>query len=494
MTSAPPLVLRSTRDPGTKRPLRPRQPPQVSIYCCGVTPYSHTHIGHVRTFFVSDLLARVLQDAGYTAVSARNVTDINDKISAAADRLGVTPEEIAAKFTGEQRELLPRCGIQAPDHEPLVSTSMDAIHELIRVLLAKGHAYVTSTGVYFRVRSFSAYGQLSGNTTDQLRAGARIEVDETKDDPADFALWKGAPEGTPHALPSPWGPGFPGWHIECSAMAQKLFGPQVDIHLGGRDLVFPHHEAEIAQSEAAFGVEFAQVWMHIGLVTWNGEKMSKSTGNLLSLREFLDLYPGEVLRLCFLSASYDQPMDFSLELAGANLKKLSRLQRFRELLQGLGPSPLPPSPTRALGPLLGLVETMRSRLRDDLGSAEALGALFDAVRCVNQALGVQDKGGFGLHKDDLETLNTQWKDVVGFLQSALGIINDTPQEFFAEVARLRGISFSPGPIAERLEARSQARARGDYQQSDRIRAELEAEGILLQDTKAGTTWTVALDS
>ncbi|MBX9839367.1 MAG: cysteine--tRNA ligase, partial [Silvanigrellaceae bacterium] len=295
---------------------------KVKMYCCGVTPYGNTHIGHSRTFFSYDLLYRTLVDNEMNVEWARNITDVDDKIIHKANQEGVSCADIVSRYVSEQDEMLELFNLQRPQHEPKVTENIPQIISLIEKLIHKELAYVTNSGVYYRVRKFVEYGKLSKNKIDDLKKGARIEIDEAKEDALDFALWKFAKEGEIYWA-SPWGNGRPGWHVECSAMIHSLFGDSIDIHMGGRDLIFPHHEAEIAQSEGATGKPFSSTWLHAGMVTLYGEKMSKSTNHFVAIKDFLSKYPSEVLRLVFLSVSYGQPLDFTFEMTTENLKKLA---------------------------------------------------------------------------------------------------------------------------------------------------------------------------
>jgi cysteinyl-tRNA synthetase len=304
---------------------------KVKMYCCGITPYSNIHLGHMRTFFSYDLLYRTLKDHGYEIEWARNITDIDDKIILKAHDAQTTCDNIAKRYIAEQNTYLKTFDLHPPMFEPRVTENIPQIVQMIQKLIEKEFAYVSASGVYFRVRKFPNYGKLSKNKIDDLKKGARIEIDENKEDALDFALWKFGKSGEIF-WKSPWGNGRPGWHIECSAMIHSLFGDSIDIHMGGRDLIFPHHEAEIAQSEACTGCALAKYWLHCGMVTLYHQKMSKSTNHFITIEHFLSKYPAEVLRLLFLSSSYSQPLDFTFELASENLKKLTRIYRFAALI------------------------------------------------------------------------------------------------------------------------------------------------------------------
>jgi len=479
---------------GKKEPFRPAAN-QVKMYCCGVTPYSNTHIGHSRTFFSYDLLYRTLVDQNYDVQWARNITDVDDKIIKKANDEGVSCEAIVDRYVGEQDEMLRHFNLHRPQHEPKVTENIPQIISMIEKLIERGYAYVSASGVYYRVRKFSGYGKLSKNNIDDLQKGVRIEVDESKEDPLDFALWKFA---KPNEIKwsSPWGEGRPGWHIECSAMIHALFGESIDIHMGGRDLIFPHHEAEIAQSEGATGKPFSSFWLHAGMVTLYGEKMSKSTNHYVSIADFLGKYPQEVLRLTFLSVSYSQPLDFTMELADENFKKLAKIYRFVELLDRYSAEDWNESTQSTLEVLTGLdnlVQKMRDGLADDLNSTSAMGAFFETVRSINAGLASIEKAGRTLNKSDHQRLKNVWPVVKAWLTSTLGLVQQTPAEFFASLAQYRlGGQLSPADIEQKLTDRHSARAAKDWAAADKIRDELLAQGVVIQDTPRGTRWTLQI--
>jgi len=479
---------------GRKEPFQP-QSKTVKMYCCGVTPYSNTHIGHSRTFFSYDLLYRTLVDQNYDVKWARNITDVDDKIIKKANDEGVTCEEIVNRYVGEQDEMLRHFNLHRPQHEPKVTENIPQIIAMIQKLIERGFAYASSSGVYYRVRKFSGYGKLSKNNIDDLQKGVRIEVDESKEDALDFALWKFAKPGEIKWV-SPWGEGRPGWHIECSAMIHALFGESIDIHMGGRDLIFPHHEAEIAQSEGATGKTFSSFWLHAGMVTLYGDKMSKSTNHYVSIADFLKKYPQEVLRLTFLSISYAQPLDFTMELADENFKKLAKIYRFVELLDRYaleGFTENTQSTLEVLQALDQLVQKMRDALADDLNSTAAMGVFFEAVRSINTGLASIEKAGRTLNSADVDRLKNVWPVAKAWLTSTLGLVQQTPAEFFASLAQYRlGGQLSPEDIERKLSDRQNARASKDWSAADKIRDELLAQGIVIQDTPRGTRWTLQI--
>lgn len=479
---------------GRKEPFRP-QSQKVKMYCCGVTPYSNTHIGHSRTFFSYDLLYRTLVDQNYDVQWARNITDVDDKIIKKANDEGVSCEDIVNRYVSEQDEMLKHFKLHRPQHEPKVTENIPQIISMIEKLIGRGFAYPSSSGVYFRVRKFESYGKLSKNNIDDLQKGVRIEVDESKEDALDFALWKFAKPGE-IKWPSPWGDGRPGWHIECSAMIHALFGESIDIHMGGRDLIFPHHEAEIAQSEGATGKPFSTFWLHAGMVTLYGEKMSKSTNHYVSIADFLKKYPHEVLRLTFLSVSYAQPLDFTMELADENFKKLAKIYRFVELLDRYALEPwseTTQSTLEVLADLDHLTQKMRDSLSDDLNSTAAMAVFFETVRSVNAGLASIEKAGRTLNKTDLHRLQNVWPVVKAWLTNTLGLVQQTPSEFFESLAQYRlGGQLSPKDIEMKLTDRNAARAAKDWSAADKIRDELLGQGVVIQDTPRGTRWTLQI--
>ncbi|NBX17294.1 MAG: cysteine--tRNA ligase [Proteobacteria bacterium] len=479
---------------GRKEPFQPHSK-TVKMYCCGVTPYSNTHIGHSRTFFSYDLLYRTLADQNYDVEWARNITDVDDKIIKKANDEGVSCEEIVNRYVGEQDEMLRHFNLHRPQYEPKVTDNIPQIIAMIEKLIERGFAYTSASGVYYRVRKFPGYGKLSKNNIDDLQKGVRIEVDESKEDALDFALWKFAkPQEIKWA--SPWGEGRPGWHIECSAMIHALFGESIDIHMGGRDLIFPHHEAEIAQSEGATGKPFSAFWLHAGMVTLYGDKMSKSTNHYVSIADFLKKYPQEVLRLTFLSVSYAQPLDFTMELADENFKKLAKIYRFVELLDRYSAEGFTESTQSTLEVLTALdqlTHKMRDSLADDLNSAGAMGVFFEAVRNINAGLASVEKAGRTLHKADAERLQNVWPAAKAWLTNTLGLVQQTPAMFFASLAQYRlGGQLSPEDIEQKLVDRQNARTAKDWTAADKIRDELLAQGVVIQDTPRGTRWTLQI--
>ncbi len=441
--------------------LEPRDPGQVSIYVCGPTVYDVPHLGHGRTAIVFDVLRRYLAWRGYDVTFVSNVTDVDDRIIARAAEEGNSEPEIAARFESVYWDQLEALNVQRPDETPHATEAVDRMVDLVGELVGGGHAYVVDgQGVYFEVDTYAGYGQLSGRRLDELiaAAGARVDVDEQKRRPVDFALWKAAKKGEP-SWDSPWGRGRPGWHIECSAMSLGLLGDGFDIHGGGDDLVFPHHENELAQAEAA-GHRFARLWVHSGMVVVGGEKMAKSLGNFTTLDEVLERYDPRTLRLLTLQTHYRKPMEMGkaqLDAAAAGLDRLDALlRRFFAAggdLTGVDTDPV-------------TVEAFRSAMDDDLNSPAAIAVVFDAVAAANVAL---DQGDAATAAPLVAAARA--------LAAVLGLELREPREEpgDAEVEAL---------IAERDRARQER----DFATADRIRDDLTARGIKLEDTPTGTIW------
>ncbi|MES2613818.1 MAG: cysteine--tRNA ligase [Bdellovibrionota bacterium] len=481
-----------------KELLTPLSGKEIKMYCCGVTPYGSTHIGHSRTFFSYDLLYRTLKDQNYDVRWARNITDVDDKIINKANEEKTTCANIISRYVNEQNEMLDIFSLCRPQHEPMVTENILQIIQIIQKLIEKNYAYISNSGVYFRVRKFSEYGKLSKNKIDDLKTGARIEVDESKEDALDFALWKFA---KPEEIfwSSPWGDGRPGWHVECSAMIHSIFGDSIDIHMGGRDLIFPHHEAEIAQSEAATGKPLASIWMHAGMVTLYGDKMSKSTNHYVPIKDFLTKYPPEVLRLVFLSVSYSQPLDFTFELVDENLKKLCKLYRFVALVDSYLESKNINTEKKECAQIIfsdleGLAQKMRLHLCDDLNSGLALATMFNFIKTINSGLSKLEKLNQNLSQKDFDILLQYWPQFKNWIQEALGILINKPDEFFEVLRKYNlGAEISISQIEKKIEERKLARDNKNWIESDRIRDELLAQGIQIQDTpSSGTKWTVII--
>lgn len=453
-------------------PLETREPGKVAMYVCGPTVQSEPHLGHGRFAVVFDVIRRYLSWRGYEVTYVRNITDVEDKIIAAAVEAGETMRERAERMAGLFERVFSELGVSSPDIEPKATEHIPEMIELISRLIERGLAYEAGNGdVYFSVRMLDGYGKLSGRRPDELRAGARVEISEDKKDPLDFALWKAAKPGEP-AWDSPWGPGRPGWHIECSAMAARYLGPAFDIHGGGADLIFPHHENEIAQSEGATGETFARYWLHNGMVNLGGAKMSKSTGHLIDLTEAVERFGGTAVRLFYLRAHYRSPLEFSEELMSDAVVSLNRISRLLER-----------APDRTAAPNSGVIERFADHMDADFGTPEALGVLFDAVRDANRAL---DAG-----EDAASVVSAihEIVDVLGLRVSSSGI--EGLERSLSRLAVELGI---PGDgdaedLLDRLVAhRENARGDKDWSTADLVRQRLGEMGILVEDTADGARW------
>ncbi|NVN99899.1 MAG: cysteine--tRNA ligase [Geobacteraceae bacterium] len=467
-----------------KEEFKPITPGKVGMYVCGVTVYDNCHIGHARANVAFDVVYRYLRHSGYDVTYVRNYTDIDDKIINRANRDGVEFNVISERYIKAFDEDMARLNLALPTHQPKATEYVDEIIALVARLIAAGAAYPADGDVYFSVEKYEEYLKLSKRNLEDMQAGARVDVDERKQHPMDFALWKGAKPGEPFWT-SPWGNGRPGWHIECSAMSMKLLGETFDIHGGGKDLVFPHHENEIAQSEAASGKPFVHYWMHNGFVNINSEKMSKSLGNFFTIRDILDTYDSEVLRFFLLSAHYRSPIDFSdqnLSDAEAGLERIySSLAAMDELLASAGTA------SNSADELVEKVESLHGRfceaMDDDFNTALAIAHLFDLVRALNKAIA---------EKSASAELLGRLKAEIARLAEVLGVFNSVPAEFLARIKSRKSseLSISTDEIEALVEQRSAARKARDFKLSDAIRDQLLAKGIELLDTATGTEWKI----
>jgi cysteinyl-tRNA synthetase len=450
---------------GHKQAFQPIDPPRVGLYVCGMTVYDYCHLGHARAMVVFDMVARYLRASGYQVRYVRNITDIDDKIIQRAAALGEPIEQLTRRFTEAMHADADALGCQRPDEEPRATAHMDAIIKMIEALIEKGHAYAAGGDVYFSVAAFDGYGALSGKRPGDLRAGARVESDEAKRDPADFVLWKAAKPDEP-SWPSPWGDGRPGWHIECSAMSTRCLGNHFDIHGGGLDLQFPHHENEIAQSEAATGEHFVNYWMHNGHVRIDDEKMAKSLGNFTTVRDILAAHDPESVRHFLLSSHYRSPLNYTadaLDQARASMERLYLALRGGE------------RDDRPGGDDKAYAERFRAAMDDDFNTPLALAVLFDLAREVNRAR----EAGESSRADGLAGELRRLGQMLGLLQGeAEGFLQGGSAEDPAEVARINAL------VAER----DQARAQRDFARADAIRDQLIGEGIVLEDGAGGTRW------
>jgi cysteinyl-tRNA synthetase len=460
------------------RVLAPRVAPRVGLFVCGLTPYAEAHVGHGRVFVVFDTVARALRRWGYRVFYVQNVTNIDDKVIARAAEQEEDPLQLSDRHFISYRHAMERLGVRSVNYYPYATDYLPEILDQIRTLIEKQFAYVAADGsIYFSVAKANGYGRLSGQKVESLVPGARLEADERKRAPEDFVIWKAATPGEPE-WESPWGPGRPGWHIEDTAITTRLFGPRYDIHGAAIDLIFPHHEAEIALAESASGeAPLVNYWMHAGLLTMNGEKMSKSIGNVTSLEGTLDAYGPAVLRFFYLNAGYRSPLEFdpkqSLEEAREAYRTLSRPSlHIAELLDRDGPE----RPGRELSEIEenaaeSLVDQLDEAMANDFNSREAIALLFGWTR----------------------GLTERWETLPELSGNALSVL-DSPYRWAEEVLGLFPQQVGPRsgawaavvPVA--IAARARARARGDFAEADRIREELRAAGVVLEDNAAGTRW------
>ena len=437
----------------TKQEFAPLRPGEVRMYVCGMTVYDYSHLGHARMLVVFDVVARYLRASGYRLTYVRNITDIDDKIIKRANENGESIQALTERVIRANEEDFAALGLLKPEHEPRATHSIPGMIRMIESLIARGHAYPAANGdVYYDVSSFQGYGRLSGKDPRELRAGARVEVDEAKDDPLDFVLWKAAKPGEP-SWDSPWGRGRPGWHIECSVMSSELLGSRFDIHGGGEDLQFPHHENEIAQSEGASGVHFVNYWMHNAFVQVDKEKMSKSLGNFFTVRDILKKYDPEVVRFFILRAHYRSPLNYSdahLEDAKSALTRLYTALKAssQEFFSVDWEEPH--------------AKRFKEAMDDDFGTPEAVSVLFDLATAAN-------------------TGNAAAAKQLRALGAVLGVLQRDAAQF------LQG-GEADGWVTERIAAREAARKRKDFKAADDLRKELEARGIVLEDKGGRTTW------
>ena len=463
-----------------KEAFEPAEPPRVTMYVCGPTVYSMSHIGHARSAVSFDVIYKYLRHRGYRVTYARNYTDVDDKIIARANEEGTTSEEIAEKYIRAFDEDMEALGVALPDLRPRATETMDRIISVVTTLVESGYAYELDGDVLFRVRRFAGYGRLSGKRIDELESGARVDVDDRKEDPLDFALWKASKPGEP-SWPSPWGPGRPGWHIECSAMCIEHLGETIDIHGGGKDLIFPHHENEIAQSEAATGrTPFVRYWLHNGFVNIEKEKMSKSLGNILNIRDALAGHTGEAVRLFLISSHYRSPIDYS---ADSLREAEAAVERVYKTLGRI--SSESPASVAAAEDVERILRPFHEAMDDDFNTAEATGALFKEVTRANRLLdGAKDGGLTDDAARELAAIAAAFREA----GAILGVFARDPEDYFAEV---KGRVSVPADEIERLIAeRNEARKKRDFARADGIRAELLEKGIVLEDTPEGTVWTV----
>ena len=455
----------------------PLEPGVAKIYCCGPTVYDRIHIGNARPLCVFDVLRRYLEWRGYEVRYVQNFTDVDDKIIRRANEEGVSSGEIAERYIAEYWIDAKGLGAREATVHPRATENMGEIIAIISGLVEKGYAYAAANGdVYFRTGRYTEYGKLSHQPLDDLEAGARIDVSELKEDPMDFALWKAARPGEP-SWPSPWSDGRPGWHIECSAMARRYLGDTIDIHCGGQDLIFPHHENEIAQSECCNGVPFARYWMHNGHINVNNKKMSKSLGNFFTVRDVAEKYGYEPIRFFLISSSYRSPINYSPEVVEQGITALDRLYNCRDSLRFALSHAGEEEPVDAQE-IRELLQTRKEQfiaaMEDDLNTADAIAALFELVRDINSRL--TSSGGTSKSTAPCRRLCEEASALFDELTGVLGLLYSRQE------------SSADAEIEALIAARAEARKQKNWAESDRIRDELKAMGIVVEDTPQGMKW------
>jgi cysteinyl-tRNA synthetase len=431
------------------------------MYVCGMTVYDYSHLGHARMLVAFDVVARYLRASGYRVTYVRNITDIDDKIIKRANENAESIQALTERFIRANDEDFAALGLLKPEHEPRATHSIPGMIGMIGALIARGHAYAAANGdVYYDVSSFEGYGRLSGKEPRDLRAGARVEVDEAKDDPLDFVLWKAAKPGEP-SWDSPWGKGRPGWHIECSVMSTELLGTRFDIHGGGEDLQFPHHENEIAQSEGVSGRKFVNYWLHNGFLRLDDQKMSKSLGNFFTIRDILATYDAEVVRFMLLRPHYRSPFNYTPALMDDAKAGLTRLYT---ALKGATAS------SGALDWDEPYAQRFRNAMDDDFGTPQAVAVLFELAREIGRG-------------------RAELAPQLRALGGVLGLLQQDSKKFLQGQLKFSGnLAAEPIPVEQLIRERADARGRNDYAEADRIRDKLEAVGIILEDGPGGTTW------
>ncbi len=458
-----------------KERFEPRVEGEVGMYVCGMTVYDYCHVGHARVLVVFDVLYRHLKALGYNVTYVRNITDVDDKIIARALEAGKTMPEITARFIEEMDTDAASLGVLKPTHEPRATETIEPMVAMIETLIGSGHAYAADNGdVYFSVSKHEGYGKLSGAKLEDLRAGERVAVDDFKKDPLDFVLWKAAKPDEP-SWPSPWGDGRPGWHIECSAMSRELLGDEFDIHGGGRDLTFPHHENEIAQSECATNKSFARYWMHNGFVRINDEKMSKSLGNFFTVRDVLKVYSGEEMRLFILGSHYRSPLNYATDQLDSARSALRRLYTaLKTYADNSGVDGADDSDSaQSINMIEDAVQRFDTAMNDDLNTAEAIAVLHDVANQLNKADAASE------HAASLAYTLKILGERLGLLQAdPLSVLQQAQGEDAMDAADIQAL----------IDERIAARAAKDFARSDEIRDILDAAGIVVEDKDGKTTW------
>jgi cysteinyl-tRNA synthetase len=473
-----------------KEEFHPLHEGKVGIYVCGITAYDVCHVGHARSAIVFDVLTRYLRYRGFDVTYVKNFTDVDDKIIDKAIREKAGIGEIAERYIREHDEEMEALGVAPPTFTPRATENIDGMIRLVTDLLEKGLAYPVGGDIFYAVERFPGYGKLSGRNLDDMLAGARIDVNETKRNPFDFVLWKASKEGEPW-WESPWGRGRPGWHLECSVMSRRFLGETLDIHGGGEDLIFPHHENEIAQSEGATGSTLARYWVHNGFVRVNSEKMSKSLGNFFTIRDIRQQYHAEVLRLFLLQSHYRSPVDFSDAALNEARQGMSRFYSTLELLREIaaGGTATAAEPAPKDGEMAAELQTLRERfvdsMDDDFNTARAIGHLFDSIRLLNAMLAEKKPAVSRNALFDAEKTLRELGSVLGLFrqESDVYLRQDRERE-----SGKRGVDIAE--VERMIAERRDARAAKAWQRADEIRKDLAARGVILRDTQDATTWTI----
>jgi cysteinyl-tRNA synthetase len=478
-----------------KEPFVPLNPPQVGLYVCGVTVYDSCHIGHARSMIVFDVIVRFLRAKGFQVTYVRNFTDIDDKIIARAQQEAVEVQALAERYIQEFESDMKVLGIITPDFEPRATAHIPEIVSLVQKLIDQKSAYMVEGDVFFSVENFPNYGALSNRSLEEMQAGVRIEVDPRKHHPMDFALWKKGKPGEP-TWDSPWGPGRPGWHIECSAMSSRYLGETFDIHGGGKDLIFPHHENELAQSMAVSSKPLARYWVHNGFVTIQGEKMSKSLGNFLTVQEITRKFHPEAVRLLLLSRHYRSPLDYSdlaMQEAQMGLRRLytllKDLEHPEDRLQSKGNQPLTRERIKETEEaVLSFENSFQQAMEDDFNTAQAIGHMYELARQLNRTMDM-------MRPNEGKDLSGQFNKVIGLFRQygrILGILALPPQDFLEQEQKrlLNKKGLSVGEIEGLIAERNQARKEKDWVRADALRDRLNEIKVLLKDTPQGTVWQI----
>jgi cysteinyl-tRNA synthetase len=473
---------------GKKEDFIPLVPNKISMYVCGITAYVVCHLGHARSAIVFDIIKRYFRYRGFEVTHTRNITDIDDKIIARAAKEKISTEEVARKYTEEYYRDMDMLGVSRADIEPNATDHIQEMLDTIQGLIEKGYAYPVEGGdVYFEVAKFDGYGKLSKKNVDDLISGARVDIDERKKSPLDFALWKASKEGEP-SWDSPWGKGRPGWHIECTAMSSKYLGETFDIHGGGADLIFPHHENEIAQSEAYSGKPFVRYWMHNGFITVDKEKMSKSLGNFFTIKEILAKYDPEVVRAFLLSAHYRSPIEFSdvqLNEAESYIDRYyTSALRINDFLESVGEKEKLTLSEDLEDLLSSFKDAFQSSMDDDFNTASALGHIFELIREVNRFLDSKPSG------EKAGELVQKTHDLLSEAGGVLNLFNRTSEEWYRSLMKVKGITLTEKELEKKISERQEARANKDWDLGDKIRNELQEKGIILEDRQDSTRWKI----